>query len=149
MITDSLAMILRQLIIDVGEGSHPVDNAGDEWPVYVGSLPEDYDEAICVYDTSGTLSARMFVGGNWVRAEHPGFQIRVRAREYDDGYEKLAEICEILDSIQAYSVTVNSTDYVVYALTRTGTIMVMGLEPGNRRRFAFTVNGVGSITVSA
>lgn len=134
----SPADVIRQLIVDLGHGTAPAD-AGS-WPAYVGQKTDSPDATITVYDTAGKNGGREMIGG--VRFEHAGVQVLVRATEHRLGYTKAQAIATALDEGVAYTgVTVASTDYVVYAITRTSNVLAIGKEEDTNRDL-FTINAI-------
>lgn len=131
------SMIVAQLMIDQGLGCVP-GTSGGVWPIYDGSLPDEPDYAICVYDTSGDLDARMMVSGRW--NEHYGINLRLRALSAPAGVAKMASIVLALDTLQSpTNVLLDGTSYTVYSLSRKSGPFNNGPEPESGRRI-FTVN---------
>ena len=139
-ITTAPAVLLRDSLISAGLGVLP--SAGGSWPVYVSNLPDDPRQALCVYDTTSATDGRYQTTGEVVT--HPGFQIRIRAASYADGWAKAAAVCNHLDSVQNESVS----GYTLLAVTRQGEPLSLGVEPdsqGNQRFYGFTINGIFSL----
>lgn len=109
------------------------------WPVYVGHLPDSPDNAVAVYDTSGTPDGRIMKTGETIR--HPGFQVRTRARTHQEAYQKLLQIAEAIDAIRRLVVALDGTGYTIAAATRTGDLLPLGQEPDSKKRDGFTLNG--------
>lgn len=142
MILTSPAIILHQVLLDLSLGT----NDPALWPVFVSFLPELPDQAICMYDTAGTLDGRLMSTGE--RIDHFGIMIRVRSQLYPVAWEKVNEIALALDSVKRLSVAVSSEEfYVLHNVSRSGSIMSLGVEDeGSRRRYDFTLNAVVTIT---
>jgi len=139
----SPADVIYQLLIDLGLGS-----SSGEWPVFVGFLPDSPDEAICVYDTAGMSDGRYLATG--YRVEHPGIQIRVRGKDYQTTFEKVQSIAETLD-LQSRIVVVLSSEeaYSVINVSRTGTILPLGIDEATGRRcHHFSLNAVLTLSPS-
>lgn len=139
----SPAQIVAQLLIDLGIGSVP--GSGLAWPVYDSSLPDEPDSAICVYDTTGIMDARMASSGEW--NEHHGINIRLRTTGQQAGATKINALIVALDT-QVDHDTVNMTTptnvYDVENMSRRSGPFDNGPEPESGRRI-FTVNYVASI----
>ena len=135
------AEIIRQLIIDESLGT-----AAGTWPVLVSFLPNTPENAICVYDTAGTMNGRLMVSG--LKIEHPGIQIRVRGSSYLLARAKAYAIAEMLDEQRRVSIALDSEDsYTIHNVSRSGTVVPIGIEEeGDRRRHHFTINAVTTIT---
>jgi hypothetical protein len=110
-----------------------------DWGLFMAFLPDDPDNAICVYDTAGIMDGRMMRTGE--RIEHPGIQIRVRGPVYKDTWEKANLIALALDTVQKNVVTTEEEDYIIHNVSRTGAIIPVGVEDAGRiRRHHFTMN---------
>lgn len=111
-----------------------------DWTGYVGFMPEEPDQLICVYDVPGNPDGRIMRTGE--RIEHPGVQIQVRALSYMEAYEKAVAIALALDAVRLVSVAPESgTSYTVANISRVGTIISLGMETEqDRRRHLFAMN---------
>ena len=136
---NSPAEILRQAIIDGGVGSSPSKTCGNPWPVYVGHLPDEPDNAVCIFDTVGISDGRLMGTGEYI--DHPGYQIRVRGSDYQTGYARIKEIKQFLSSLKRTETTISDVTYRIDCATRQGTILSLGQEVGPKRRSEFTTNG--------
>lgn len=135
------ADIIRQVIIDGGLGA----DSGLVWPVNTGFLPDEVDDAIVVYDTSGIKDGRVMTTGEQVT--HPGVQVRVRGISYPDVFKKAQDIAAELDNTFGISIDMGADSYRISNISRIGDILPMGVEvDGDRRRFNFTINAVLTIT---
>jgi hypothetical protein len=141
---DSPADILRTALVDARQGSRISDDPDGEWPIFVGHLPGEPDEAVCIYDTDGVRDGRLSRTGENI--DHPGFQIRVRASSYLDAIRKANSLAAYIAGIKRVPVVLNGSDYRIHAVTRTGTLVSLGQEQDTRRRTEFTVNGTLTIT---
>jgi hypothetical protein len=144
----SPADVVRALLIDLGLGTAPAD--ADAWPIYVGQEPDSPDKVITVYDTSGVLQGRFMIDGE-IQENH-GFQVRVRASNHYDGYEKARAIAVALDesvSLETVSVgdDVGTGDetYTVYAISRKGGVISLGKDTPRTKLNLFTINAVASL----
>jgi hypothetical protein len=144
----SPADIIYQLLLDLNLGTEDGD-----WKMFVGFLPDlsptqASDNAIAVYDTAGKFDGRLMYSGHQV--EHPGVQIRVVGPVYPDTWEKVNAIALALDGVGKVSVAVSSEEaYVVANVSRSGSIIPMGMEEeGDRRRHNFTINAMLTLSPS-
>lgn len=135
----STADIIRNLLVllDLGE------NDGNNWPIFVGFLPNDPDNAICIYDTAGRLDGRIMRSGEQI--VHPGIQVRVRASNYLDAQGKVTTIARVLDAQYQVTITLGTESYLVQNISRSSDIFSLGVEDSDRRRHSFTVNATVTI----
>lgn len=141
LLVHSPADIIRRLLIQAGYGSDPPNLS---WPIYAASEPDLPDSVITVFDTAGVDHGRMSVTGD--RAEHHGFQIRVRARDHLTGYAKARAISVAMDEVFYQEVVIIAgTTYLVHSLNRTTDVLSIGKQVPNSRRNLFTLNGLTSI----
>lgn len=138
----SPAEILGQWLINLAIAADP-DTSNDDWPVYYGHLPDETDtpdNAISIYDTGGTDDGRTMVDG--VRAEHPGFQVRLRASSYKIGYEKISGIQATMEGTLRTPVSLGGRTWLIENISLTGTIISLGVDRDKLRRDHFTLNGL-------
>lgn len=143
MLTHSPAQIIRDLLVDLGLGVLP--SAGGNWPLFVTSIPDSPDSIITITDTLGTSDGRIQPTGE--AAEHPGFQVAVRDSNHQDGWEKANAIRVALsETVASNSVSITdnvgtgTSEYVVFAVTKIGGIIVLGKELPTSKRHLFTIN---------
>jgi hypothetical protein len=111
--------IIRNLIIDLGDGTAPDDAAA--WPVYCRREPDTPENVITVYQAANVLQGKLQTGE---AVEHYGAQVRVRAKDYYTGWDKIQNIAASLDGVTPREVEVGdvagtgSATYTVYAVTR-------------------------------
>ena len=143
-LTHSPSRILQQLLIDLGVATAPAD--GGSWPVYHGQEPDTPDNCVSVFVTAGIKQGRTHIDGEVY--EIPGYMIRVRAQNEDEGWTEANAICAGDDGLDKNStrstVTVGSTDYLVCAVHRTSGPIHLGKESGTKRDL-FTINGTMSL----
>lgn len=132
----SAAYILGQLLIDLSLATDPTDN--DSWPVFCGQLPDLPDACIAIYDTAPVNHGRCGID-NKVK-EHFGIQIIIRGAIQSTAWTKTEAIREAIDeTVDRTNVTIDSTTYLVYAVSkRTGPLAVGSEE--NTERFIYTLN---------
>jgi len=139
----SPAQIFQQLLADLSLGSLPDDM--NDWPVYVGGIPDAPEELIVVSDAGGVSGSKGMTGQ---KTDYGAVQVRARSIEYDTVWQKIEAVRAALDSsVYKTSVTVDSTSYIVVNFSRTGPITFMGVDP-NTRAFNFVLNGRATIRTS-
>ncbi len=130
--------VLRWLLISLDLGTDPED-AGS-WPVHASSEPDSPDNLITVYDTAGITGGRIQRTGETI--EHRGVMVQVRGADQPTAWAKAEAIKTALDeSVNNSLLTVSTTDYIVYAVTRHSGPVSLGREPSTNR-FLFTINAV-------
>jgi len=87
ILRDSPAEILRQALIDNGISI----------PIYVSSEPDLPDECLTIYDTAGLSEGRNMLDGETI--QRYGVQLRIRARNYKEGWNIATIIKEILEKL--------------------------------------------------
>lgn len=133
-LTHSPARIIRQLLIDLGLGSN-----GGTWPVFYAMEPNAPDNCISVFDTTGTSDGRSMIDGELFG--HEGFQVRVRAQDHDTGWTKADAIQKgLAEDVSLETVTVASSRYTVYAVTRISDVLPLGRQVPQSMRSIFTIN---------
>lgn len=141
-LSHSPADIVRYLLVNLSRGSLPEDEAA--WPIYVSQEPDHPDSCITVYDTSGIIEGRAQISGEI--QEHYGIQIKVRAASPTVAYAKISEVNNWIDkSVRNNLVTIESSQYLVYAITRKGGILSLGKELSSSKRNLYTVNAIVSL----
>lgn len=140
-LTHSPSQVIQQLLVDLGIGTLP--SAGGSWPITASQERDKPDNVITVYDTAGVPDGRTMIDG--VMQEHYGFQVKIRGDKHSTGYSKASEIQNAIDTgVQNTSVTVGSSVYAVATISRTGSIIALGTEPGSTRNL-FTINATVSM----
>lgn len=142
-LTHSPADIIRYLLIAKGAGT--LLGANGSWPISAWQENDSPDNFITCYDTSGLKDGRVQNDGEV--QEHPGVQIRVRSAIASDGNTKIRQIQDIVDKQVAYTtVVIASSNYIVHAISRPGTILSLGKETPTSKRALFTLNILVTIT---
>jgi hypothetical protein len=142
----SPADILRRVLIALGQGTAPTDNALDlsAWPIYAGGEPGSPDNVITLYDTPARQDGRSMIDGE--RQEHHGVQVRVRGATFPVGYAKARAIATAMDTaIYDLSVTLDSSTYRVHSVSRQGDVISLGKESPQSKRSVFTVNAIFTV----
>jgi len=134
----SPAVIMTAYVIEeLGLMTDPSDR--DEWPLYSTHLPDNKNVKMncgVIFDTVGTSDQRSMTG-EW--PEHPGIQLRIRARDNATGYLKIEEVASALDEVAFGTITIGALRYRIQNVRRTSPVASLGVEPG-KRRVNFTVN---------
>ncbi len=134
-LTHTPAEIIQYLLIQLSQGVLP--SAGGDWPIHQSSGPDTPDNSIVVTQTASRQHGRTHVDGR--TQEHYGIQIAVRGATTKLGSDKLWAISVVLDeSVLRTNVDIGSSQYTVYAVTRTS-IIDAGEEQNTNRRL-FTIN---------
>lgn len=135
----SPADIIRQLLIDIGQGID-VDNVNvnTSWQVFASGEPSSPDNCLAVTDTSWQDDGRSMINGEeWY---HYGAQIRVRAVDHPTGFVKTNAVSKALaESVYLRQVDVDGTPYLVHCFSRL-TIIDLGKNVPQTKRTLFTLN---------
>lgn len=132
------AIMAAYVINELDKMTDPDDR--DDWPMYISHMPDGKNvKTNCgaVYDTPGVNDPRPMIG---VVNPHQGIQIRIRSNDYEIGYAKIEDIAIALDIVVNDSITIGLEEYEVQNVSRASPIVSLGIEPGTKRRFHFTVN---------
>jgi len=144
-LTHSPSAIIQQLLIDLGYATSPADS--DSWPAYISNEPDSPDNVISVFDNQGTSDGRLQTSGE--QQEHHGFQVRIRSQTHPTGYTKARAIAVALDEEVGYTgVTVDSTGYTIYAISRKSEVLAIGKQHPESDLDVFTVNATAAIRQS-
>jgi hypothetical protein len=134
----SPAMVLFEYLTDAAIFTNPVYET--TWPLYISNLPDGkgaVDDCAAIYDTSGLVNGRISSGENIIKY---GIQIRVRAKEYTDGWDKGQELVKFFES-GAFEVEMpDGVAYEVLNMHQTTPYAATGVEEGSKRRMLFSVN---------
>ena len=124
----SPAYIMAQYLIEEGILSDPDDS--NDWPVYVGLMPDDgvVDHNIAAsIDTAPLKDGRVMGSGENIF--HYGFQILIRSVEYNPGYLKTSEIADALEEQQvAFNAMMIKLDAEAGTLASVDFVSSLGLE---------------------
>jgi hypothetical protein len=110
-------------------------------------MPDNPDNAICVYDTAGIREGRVQSTGESL--SKPGWQIRVRSKGHPVGYARIQAIVSHLDGILQETVAISGNSYIIQAVTQTSTVLALGQEPEGEKRNLFTLNGTITFRVNS
>lgn len=138
----SVAEIVQKALIDAALATDPEDEGA--WPAFFGKHPDKPDSSICTYQTEGRMQGRAHNGGDMQGPK--GIQIRIRADTASNGQSKARGIITLLDrTIRQTSVSLESSTYLIEAITRTGDAVPLGPEIGASHRRLFTINAVVTV----
>jgi len=135
--------ILKEYL--VGEMLLQTPSGSATWPVYLQSLPDGNDiedDACCLFDIVGSKDGRLMIG---TFLQHFGVQLKVRSKEYQDGWNKINAIAEDLDFISNEDVEYDGNTYRLHNVSR-NVITPLGTEEGMKRRWLFTINFLVTIS---
>jgi len=91
---------VKDLLVNAGIGTF---GGEADWSIYIGSEPNKPNNIITLYDTPGIASNPKF------RLDEPRFQVRVRSKNYNIGFQKAIEVSAQLQGLP--SQTFNGTRY--------------------------------------
>lgn len=138
-LTHSPADVIQQLLIDLEQGTAVADAGA--WPVYASRMPDTPDSCICVRDTGGTKQGRMMVDGEV--QEFPGVQVMVRCASPVAGWTKARAVAVAIDEeVDLPSVTIGSSVYLVYNVSRSSGPLALGKDAPNSKRNLFSINAL-------
>lgn len=131
------SQIVRQLLIDLGEGTNPADNS--DWPIYATTRVDSPDGIIAVRGSSSEKQGRDMNDGEV--KERYLVQIVVRGANDTSMYAKASSILLALDkSVRLKNVVLGSTTYLVYAASRKSGPLALGREDETRGRVLCSLN---------
>lgn len=133
--------LLRLLLV----GSHPSDKQA--WPIFVANTPDNPNNCISIFGTSGLTGGRLQISGEVV--EFPGIMIRVRCTDSQMGSKKANEIQHALDSMVPNTVVdVGDRQYTIHNASRRSGVIPLGLSIENSSNYLFTSNYALTLTNS-
>lgn len=116
---------------------------GTGYEVYTGTMPPTGQHNIALYDTSGRIDNHSQHDGTVY--EHCGFQVRIAAPTYAQGYEKAKSLMDALVALSQQAVEEDELDYTIHCITITSSIMSIG-QASPSRAAEFTFNGLLSFS---
>ena len=130
------AFILGEFIIDQAIGSMTDPDDGLNLPLYISYTPDDSDNSVktdlgVLYDTTPVKDGRLMIGPV---IAHYGIQLKIRSQKHTVGYAKAEEIAAALDAITNGTITINTEDYIIQNISRTGPPIPLGPEKGTTNR---------------
>lgn len=136
----SQAEIVRKLLIDLG---HAVDSTTTSWSAFAFTEPDQPDNTITIYNTTGTTQG-IFQTNGQVQEFH-GVQIRLRGNDKKATFVKANDIYVALSGVQMRTVTVESAIYTIASVRPTATIIDLGNETPESKRRIFTINAITAL----
>jgi len=143
----SPAAIIRELIDNLRLGVVPSEDDTTiddwEWPVFVSQEPDRPDNCVTVYTTEIIHQGRHHTDGSL--ALRRGVQVRVRATDDQQVFEKIEEIAVAFDEdVLIKRITISQNSYSIHAITRTSGPIALGKQPGTKRDI-YTLNVTFSV----
>ncbi len=121
---------MKNLLVSASVGSF---GASTGWTINVGVEPVKPTTAITLYDTGGSQPGYTFDNSiEPVRGDQ--FQIRVRSKDYKDGYAKILECVKVLAQVGMFSVS----NVLYHNIFQMSEIASIGQNESNQ--FIWTVN---------
>ncbi|KKK87216.1 hypothetical protein LCGC14_2755460 [marine sediment metagenome] len=140
----SPSLIFSEYLID--EGIFTDSSLNVNWPMYISTMPDAdtvESDVGTIYDTEGLKDGRIMVDGENIF--HKGNQIRIRSKNYADGWAKAEEVIALFEAVADVSIVINSITYEIKNVTQTTSIIPLGVEEGTKRRDLFTINFLSTI----
>lgn len=134
---NSPAVILAKYIWDVLGIMNQPSTAGS-YPLYINLLPDGNEipsNAGAIYDTSGVMDGRLTRG---ISIEHYGIQVKIRNTDYQQGWQKIREVCSYFENVLNQEVVVSDRSFNILSIMRASPIAYIGFD--DKRRYEFTVN---------
>jgi hypothetical protein len=136
-LTHRVSRIISQLLIGAGHGTLPSDDGS--WPVFYYREPDKTDNQITVLDRAGFTNSRQGLGSE--RPTHHGAQILIRGLPESAVFSKAQDIIIYLDEgVYRELLTIDSSDYIIYTITRVGDYEDLGAEPEASKRSIISIN---------
>jgi hypothetical protein len=130
--------VIARYLIDAALVSDP-DVVVGEWPLYVGTLPDDEDvpdDIAAVFTTPGIIHGKDMSGG---QHQHYGVQLRFRSCLETDGYDKASELVTQLLQLHREEVEIGSGEvYEIASISQTSDIVKIVKDEKDRTHL--TVN---------
>ena len=143
IINDMPCLIIARYLI--AEGYMSLPSLGKDWPIYVTHMPDGKniaDNIGAVYDTT-PLSEGKLMNSDFI--QHFGIQLKIRSKNFDDGWDKINEISVAMNNVHNAIQIVNGTDYLIQNMSRSSGPIFMGIEEGTKRRNMFSENWLATI----
>lgn len=119
--------IISEYLIGEGMLTHP--SLEQDWPVYVGCLPDADgvdDDISAVFDSPGVLHGKQMDG---VQRQHYGIQMRFRSVYEQDGYDKAQEIVTALLAMSNEDVEIDVDEvWTLNSFTQASDIIVIHVD---------------------
>ena len=143
-LANSPADAVRYLLIALGLGTLPTNVPQGAWPINANQEPNDPDNVVTLYDTTGNKHARCMIDGEIT--EDPGIQIRVRGTDDPTAQVQSQLIKQAIDEqVAGYNVQINGHNFTIYAINRVSNPTQLGYESPTSRRRLYTINATVTI----
>lgn len=139
----SPAIILQNWLVNTaGVGTLP--SGGGSWPVYAKYDPENVDDRILIVGREGIKSGKTQYTKEVLL--HRGIQILVTGRRTvdDTTWLKAQEVTDALDSMTRQTLTIDSSTYTLWGVTRVGDTIPLGVQDQNHLS-RFSINCLLSV----
>lgn len=118
---------IKSLLVTASVGA---SGGSNDWAIYIGRMPDQPDNCICIYPSSGGAP-----NPKWL-LDYPGIQVIVRGDEgnYDAARQKAQDVKDVLTGLPSQTIT--SDRWV-------GIWMVGDIQPVNwdpKKRWMFSLN---------
>lgn len=145
----SPADVIRYMLIEKGHGVLPSTNVDNNpWPIYVDQQPayglNVPEEIVVIYNTQGQQFGRLHNSGRI--PTHPGFQLLVRSKGSQSGYNKSVELETALnEDVFRESVLIAPFDspvseYLVQSCQQRTSILPIGEDRDNQNLYLHSLN---------
>jgi hypothetical protein len=137
MIATPPSDVVAVLLETAGHGKRPSQNPDvDDYVITCGAMPAEPAHAIALRDTTPEIRGRT---RGFNALTYPAIQIRVRALDYAEGWEKCVAIGNTLDAVLRETVQVGSASVLVHnCRLASGPFHLGPTDDGNREEF--TIN---------
>jgi len=142
VVTDTPAAILANYL--TGLALMTVPSVEGSWPLYISHMPDQPDLAGAIYNTTPIKDGRAMQGGGII--QHYGVQIIIRSKDEETGWDKCNILTGQLSSIHNAETILNGDTYTIHNISIMGGVNSLGMEPGTKRRYVFTMNFLTSIS---
>lgn len=132
----SPAEVIRSLLVQRGVGVFPGIEQKTPFDItvqiHVGSMPDNINICLCVYDNAGIVESRNMWTGKIM--EHPGIKIMARGERYQDN-DIIYLAAKALDTMITGSEVKMRNKIVaqLHSVYRTSNVLHLGEEKGTRR----------------
>jgi len=129
------SVVLAEYLRQESLMTDPADKT--DWPLYISYMPDVKTKIGSIYDTTNLKLGRHMNGE--VIQEY-GIQIKICSDVFNDGWAKIEALSLRLDIIKNEGISVNSEEYVIRFVSRSGPPIYIGVEDGTKKRKLFVLN---------
>jgi len=133
----SPSQAIRQILINQNLATDSLDA---DWRCVLLRLPDGIgvrDNILAVSEIEGGVGDRYISTGEIIT--QPKVRILCRSTSYHEGYSLMMQICDLIDTSQGCSVTINPETVVIHQISRSSGIMPSGLD-STMRRYHFSLD---------